>query len=99
MDVDGSNQLDITNDPAEETDPSWNPDGARVVYSSDHGGMDEADIFVINADGTGDLIRVTDHPAYDGAPSFSPDGEYIAFESGRSGVLDLWMINSQISAP
>ena len=70
----------------------------RIVYSSDHGVMDEADIFVRYADGIGDIIRVTDHQAYDGAPSFSPDGDYIAFESDRSGALDIWIIAFSINS-
>ena len=98
MNEDGSGQIDITNDPAEDTDPSWSPDGMRIVYSSDHGVMDEADIFVRYADGIGDIIRVTDHQAYDGAPSFSPDGDYIAFESDRSGALDIWIIAFSINS-
>lgn len=94
MNTDGTNQRDVTNDPAKDTDPSWSPDGIKIVYSSNYGGLDEADIFIINADSTGKPIRATNNPAYDGAPSFSPDRTKIAFESDRSGDLDIWIINS-----
>jgi len=97
MNTDGTDQLNVTNDPAEDTDPSFSPDGTRIVYSSNHGSLEEPEIFIINADGTQKPIRVTNNPAYDGAPSFSPDGTKIAFESDRSGNLDIWLINSPVS--
>ncbi|MFQ6089351.1 MAG: MJ1477/TM1410 family putative glycoside hydrolase [Candidatus Methanofastidiosia archaeon] len=96
MNIDGTNQYDVTNDPAEDTDPAWSPDGRRVVYSSNYAGLEEPEIFIINADGTGKPIRVTNNPTYDGAPSFSPDGTKIAFESDRSGNLDIWIIASPV---
>ncbi|MFQ6093615.1 MAG: dockerin type I domain-containing protein [bacterium] len=81
----------ITDDPAEDTDPSWSPDGQTIVYSSNYGDQEEPEIWTIPANGQGMPKRITSHPAYDGAPSFSPDGTKIAFESERSGNLDIWV--------
>jgi TolB protein len=86
MDVNGG-LTNVTNDPAEDTDPSWSPDGAWIVYSSDRGG-DDGSIWAIPAGG-GTPIQITHDPAYDGAPSWSPNGQRIAFESKRSGNLDI----------
>ena len=33
------------------TNPSWSPDGQRIVFSGTHGGI--TDLYVVNADGTG----------------------------------------------
>jgi len=93
MNADGTDVRNITNDPAEDTDPSWSPDGTKIVYASTHGGLDEPEIFVINAGGIGEPERITDYAGYDGAPSFSPDGSSIAFESDRFGNLDIWLIS------
>ena len=38
--------------------------------------------------------RLTDHPALDYDPAWSPDGRYIVFTSERSGVPDLFVMES-----
>jgi TolB protein len=78
---------DVTDSPADDTDASFSPDGARIVYSSDEGGIDVANLFVIPTAG-GEPTRVTRADGwYDGAPAFAPDGRSIAFES-RDGDAD-----------
>ena len=32
MNPDGSSQVNLTNDPAEDTDPVWSPDGSRIAF-------------------------------------------------------------------
>jgi Tol biopolymer transport system component/streptogramin lyase/major membrane immunogen (membrane-anchored lipoprotein) len=75
--------------------PSWSPDGTRLVFSratrSPSGG-DVPDIYVINADGTGER-NLTSDPAYDDVPVWSPDGTRIAFASNRSGSFDIYTMN------
>ncbi len=98
MNDDGSNPAQITEGPGDKTDASFSPDGEWIVYSSDEGELDLANLFVIPAAG-GDSIRVTEWGGYDGAPSWSPDGERIAFESfpgdpDDSEGTSLWMIDA-----
>jgi TolB protein len=68
MDADGSNPINLTNNPADDVAYDWSPDGTLIAFDSDRG--NNRDIYVINADGSG-LIRLTNDPAYDGAPSLS----------------------------
>jgi hypothetical protein len=94
MAPDGSGVAQVTTGPSEDTDASWSPDGAWIVYSSDEGGLKRPSIFVISAS-VGEPLRVTsDASAADGAPCWSPDGDWIAFESheGDEEPASLWRI-------
>jgi len=75
--VDGSNQVNLTNHPANDGTASWSPDGEKVVFSSDRNGLFQ--IFVMNADGS-DARLLFDHPDFnDLRPRYSPDGRRIVF--------------------
>jgi YVTN family beta-propeller protein len=65
---------------ASDSDPSWSPDGKKIVFMSDRDG--DIEIYVANADGT-DPRRLTYAPGRDAHPAFSPDGNNIAFQSPR----------------
>ena len=77
---DGTGLTNVTRSPAEETDPSFSPDGRFIIYSSASGGLAHANLMTIPVGG-GAPIRITDSDAYDGAPAWSPDGQTIAFET------------------
>lgn len=68
----------------------WSPDAKRVAFARMVGAT--ADVFVMNADGSG-LRRLTTDPGNDASPSWSPDGARIAFDSDRNGTGDVYVIN------
>ena len=71
--------------------PSWSPDGRRLVFESRRHG--NVELYVINADGTGER-RLT-HSLSEVAnshPSWSPDGSSIVFDSFRGGTFHLYVI-------
>jgi len=77
----GDSLFNVTNSGYSDTDASFSPDGSEIVYSSDHGGLECPNIFIISANG-GTPTRITyADESEDGAPSFSPDGKSVAFES------------------
>ena len=59
-----------------EFDPSWSPDGRSVVYVT-WVAASGGDIWLMNADGTGEPKRLTDHSDFYRNPVFSPDGKNI----------------------
>ena len=75
MDIDGSKHQLITTD---GSNPSWSPDGEKIVFQSSRYGKSE--LFIINADGTG-LKQLTASASGDYVPKWSPDGEWIAYHS------------------
>jgi Tol biopolymer transport system component len=84
MDPDGSNVVRLTNNPGEDLQPAWSPDGTQIAFVSHRSGAQE--LHVMNADGTGvrritESSRLVSRPGY---PDWSPDGSMIAFSADVS---------------
>lgn len=74
--------INLTSHPAEDTSPSWSPDGEWVAFLSDRTGRRE--LFVTNVAGSR-LVQLTDEPhiRWEGELSWSGDGKYIALTGIR----------------
>ncbi|CAN5258138.1 hypothetical protein BH18ACT10_BH18ACT10_00320 [soil metagenome] len=98
MDADGSDQTSVTEGSARDLFPAWSPDGARLAFSSAQFGGEpgtaDAEIFVVNADRTGDRMQLTDNAATDFLPDWSPDGRRIAFVSHRDGNSEVYVMRA-----
>ena len=81
--------LDLTNNPANDEWARFSPDGKRIVFDSNRdGGVFE--IFVMNADGSGEPRQLTSPPTLGRYPSWSPDGKQIIFRRG----IDIYVMNA-----
>lgn len=88
MNPDGSGQVRLTDNAADDLEPAWSPDGTRIAFISTRDG--DHKLFVMNADGTG-VSQLTDYDA--GEPAWSPDGTRIAFNAASDvGVYDLYTV-------
>jgi Tol biopolymer transport system component len=75
VNVDGSGFQRLTSTPDNDYNPSWSPDGKKILFSRGEAGVN--DIYVMNADGSSPT-KIAD-VADDYYPRWSPDGAKIAF--------------------
>ena len=83
----------ITNNPTKiDDDPDWSPDGTKLVFTShdvnapNHNNAVSAEVYVINADGSGAPKQLTFNLEEERAPAWSPDGTRIVFSCRRGGM-------------
>ena len=96
MDADGGNPRNLTNNRRHDREPSWSPDGKRIVYTSSRDR--NAEIYVMNADG-GNRQNLTNNPFSDREPSWSPDGKRIVFVSNRDGNFEIYVMDADGANP
>jgi Tol biopolymer transport system component len=94
MDADGSNVVRLTDDPADEFQPVWSPDGSRIAFArslSDQ--LSHPAIFTMNPDGT-DVRQVSEATeGSDWSPTWAPDGSRLIFVGIHNENLGIWMVN------
>ena len=80
VNLDGSGDVNVTNDPADDFNPAWSPDGTKIAFTRlrADGAQVHYDIYAMNPDGSGqtDLSR---SEGFVREPDWSPDGSKIAF--------------------
>jgi Tol biopolymer transport system component len=88
MDADGQHKTQLTNTPYREEVPAWTADG-RIVYCGQAADdLDNWDVYMINADGSG-LRRLTSSAAFDCWPSPAPSGNKIAYTTVQDDVAEI----------
>ena len=88
------NELPLTNNGYSQGDPSYSADGRLITFRGrPPGGIGDADIFVMNANGSNERQLTTDDAYQDNEPNFLPDGRTIVFQSDRDGDWDIYRLN------
>ena len=96
MDPDGSNLVNLTNNPFTDGGPSWSPGSHTIAFGSNRDANDE--IYIMSADGS-NQTRLTNNGAFDVGSTWSPDGNKIAFASDRDGDFEIYVMDADGSNP
>lgn len=70
------------------TEPSWNPQGTQLAFTSDREGGPQ--VFLMQDDGS-NLRRLTGEGTYNASPAWSPNGAMVAYVSRFEGKFDLFV--------
>jgi Tol biopolymer transport system component len=84
MKTDGSDVLRITDFQSISWAPFFHPSGEYVIFTSNKFGFSNFELFIVDAEGKREPIRVTFTDGFDGLPVFAPDGRKLSWASGRT---------------
>jgi Tol biopolymer transport system component len=82
MNMDGTEQTQLTNHSAHDYEPVFSPDGLSIVFTSERDGNKE--IYIMNNEGK-NLTNLSNNSAHDWNPRYYPDNRKIVFQSLRDG--------------
>lgn len=93
--VDGTSERRLTNDPDDESMPSWSPDGETIVFQGAASGS-PGTLRVIDADGTGQSELIAGPGGWALNPEWSPDGSQILFLGGTAQeTVGVWVVSAE----
>lgn len=91
MNVDGSGQKAITNLSAMSWAPYFHPSGEYLIFTTNLHGFDNFELYMVDAAGKRDPVRVTYRANFDGLPVFTPDGKSLVWTSnGQSSQSQIF---------
>jgi Tol biopolymer transport system component len=101
MNADGSDQQNLTPKPGNQGGPQWSPDGRAILFTAVPPGQPlsptlwphRGDVYVINADGSGQRNLTQTRKSGEFDPSWSPDGR-IAFSRQFGGGVRILVMNA-----
>jgi Tol biopolymer transport system component len=84
MKLDGSDVKRLTDFKAMSWAPYFHPSGRYAIFASNKLGFDNFELFLVDAEGSKEPVRVTHTDGFDGLPVFSPDGESLCWTATRT---------------
>ncbi len=90
-DWNGANDACVTPVPREHFHPAWSPDGKEIAFATDRN--DDAEIFLINFDGSNPRNLTWRGMTAEISPTWSPDGRQLAFASKRGEHFQIFTMD------
>jgi Tol biopolymer transport system component len=84
MNADGSEPKPLTKLGAMSWAPYFHPSGEYLIFTTNLNGFANFELYIVDAAGKHDPVRVTNTDGFDGLPVFSPDGKKLSWTSGRT---------------
>lgn len=84
MNVDGSDQKAVTRLGAMSWAPYFHPSGEYLIFTTNLQGFANFELYIVDAAGKHEPVRVTTTDGFDGLPVFTPDGKKLSWTSGRT---------------
>jgi Tol biopolymer transport system component len=84
MNTDGSDARQLTRLGAMSWAPYFHPSGEYLIFTTNLNGFANFELYLVDAAGKHDPVRVTHTDGFDGLPVFSPDGKKLSWTSGRT---------------
>lgn len=82
--VDGSDPKQITRLGAMSWAPFFHPSGDYMIFATNLQGFANFELYIVDAAGTKEPVRITSTDGFDGLPVFTPDGSELAWTSNRT---------------
>jgi Tol biopolymer transport system component len=82
---DGSDVRQITDFKSMSWAPFYHPSGKYVIFTSNKLGFSNFELFIVDAAGQREPVRITFTDGFDGLPVFSPNGKQLCWTSSRTG--------------
>ncbi|MDJ0839176.1 MAG: M28 family peptidase [Acidobacteriota bacterium] len=86
MNIDGSDQRQLTRIGAMSWAPYFHPSGDYLIFATNKHGFGNFELYLVDAAGKKEPVRVTDTEGFDGLPVFSPDGNTLSWTSNRTAA-------------
>lgn len=83
MKLDGSDVRRITDFGCMSWAPFFHPSGEYLTFTANKLGFANFELFIADAQGQHEPVRITHTDGFDGLPSFSPDGKRLTWTSAR----------------
>ncbi|MEW5849771.1 MAG: M28 family peptidase [Myxococcota bacterium] len=84
MNLDGTDVRQVTRLGAMSWAPYFHPSGEYIIFGTNLQGFANFELYMVDAQGKGDPVRVTHTDGFDSLPVFSPDGKRLSWTSSRT---------------
>lgn len=84
MNIDGTDKKQLTDFDSMSWAPYFHPSQEYAAFASNKYGFSNFEVFLVDAAGEKEPVRVTDREGFDGLPVFSPDGTKLVWTSNQT---------------